>query len=457
MSQTAFILIVTADAERGQRLREALRERHGHSTNLVESLDDAAASIRAKAPDVVVADDVVSGESSLTVLGSLLEGVARDATLVILANSDDSPRATELAPRVGVESLVLPGETEFGKLAARIAEAAGKAVVRRESRLLKESIEGQQIEPFEGIIGVSPAIRKIIERIKKAARNKLTVLILGETGTGKELIAEAIHKHSDRARRPFKPLNCAGLNENLLESELFGHVKGAFTGAVSDKKGYFVAADGGTLFLDEIGDMPLAMQAKLLRALDRREITPVGSTEVRRVDVRVVAATNVDLARKVDEKAFREDLYFRLRQWVIDVPPLRERRQDIPLLAHHLLRRANLLHNVSIEGFSNEAMAALAKYHWPGNIRELVSVVEAASVEAGEGRIELEHLPEPLRGSRELLHPASAAMVGFTISQMERLMIERALQSTGGNREQAAKMLGIGTRTLYRKIKEYGL
>jgi transcriptional regulator with PAS, ATPase and Fis domain len=203
--------------------------------------------------------------------------------------------------------------------------------------------------------------------------------------------------------------------------------------------------------------MPLSLQAKLLRALERREITPVGSTDVRRVDVRVIAATNTDLQRNVEDRKFREDLYYRLNQWVIDVPPLRERREDIPILADYLRQRANQTHNAGCDGISSEAMGYLAKYYWPGNVRELANVIEALVVEAGGRQIEAEDLPEHIRGSREIVPASAAGMVGLTMAQVERLIIERTLQATGGNREQAAKILDIGTRTLYRKIKEYGL
>lgn len=450
MAQTAFVLVVTDDEAAGQRLRELLRERHGHVGSVVTSLAAALDSIRARAPDVVVARPRVGPDSTPGPLAELLDRSARDATLLVVGG-DELPTAR----RIKVAAVAATDDIEA--LAQAVSTAARKAVARREDRLLQESIAGQRVDAFEGIVGVSPAIRRIIERIKKAARNKLTVLILGETGTGKDLIAEAIHKHSDRASRPMKSVNCAGLNENLLESELFGHVRGAFTGAVSDRKGYFVAADGGTLFLDEVGDMPLNMQAKLLRALERREITPVGSTDVRRVDVRVIAATNADLHKLKEDGKFREDLYYRLNQWVIEVPPLRERRDDIPVLADHLRQRANRTHDTACPGISSEAMSYLTRYFWPGNVRELANVIEALVVEAENQQIEADHLPEHIRGSREIVPAAAAGMVGLTMAQVERMMIERTLQATAGNREQAARILGIGTRTLYRKIKEYGL
>ncbi|MGD8453518.1 MAG: sigma-54 dependent transcriptional regulator [Phycisphaerae bacterium] len=451
MGQTAFILIVTDKRAEAASLRDVLREQHGHSCNAVATLPEALASIRQRAPDTVVAGAEVAGQPTTAALIDLLDGLAPDAGLVSIGHVGPLPPARH----IDVEAV--PADLSAADLVQRVVRAADRAVARREDRLLKQTLDEHAYEAFEGIIGTTPQMTRIIERIKKAARNKLTVLILGETGTGKDLIAEAIHRQSDRARKPMKSVNCAGLNENLLESELFGHVKGAFTGAVSDRKGYFVAADGGTLFLDEIGDMPLPMQAKLLRVLERREVTPVGSTEVLRVDVRVIAATNADLFQRVEDREFREDLYYRLKQWVIDVPPLRERRQDIPILAMHFLRRANEAHGLSVPGISHEAMGLLAKHFWPGNVREIANLVESLAVEAENRRIEADDLPEAIRGSRDLVPVGGTGMVGLTMAQVERLMIEKTLLATGGNREQAAKMLDIGTRTLYRKIKEYGL
>jgi two-component system response regulator HydG len=449
MSQTAFILILTEDVERGERWGAALRDRYGHACNVVASIEEALHSVRARTPDVVVADLRGNGAAACSELAGLLDTLARDATLLAVGGGPAPPRR-----RVRFERLE---DDDEGGLLAAVSEAAGRAAARRADRLLREQIEEHREAAFEGIVGISPQIRRIVERIRKAARHKLTVLISGETGTGKELIAEAIHRQSDRSRRPYKALNCAGLNENLLESELFGHVRGAYTGAISDRKGFFQASDGGTLFLDEVGDMPLTMQAKLLRALDRREIIPVGSTDVIHVDVRVIAATNRSLADLVEKKQFREDLYYRLNALKIEVPPLRDRRQDIPLLAHHMVQKANREHGTSVPGISSQAMSYLARYYWPGNVRELENVVIGVACEVGDRQIEVDDLPESIRGSRDIVPVSAGGLVGLTMEQVERMMIERTLQATGGNREQAAKMLNIGTRTLYRKIKEYGL
>ncbi len=453
MAQTAFILILPSDEPKGQRLHDLLRERHGHSCRVVATLDDALNSIRARVPDVVVAVTPLDGQDTVEPLAKLLDSLAPDATLLALGNDGPPPA---LKPR-RIHYQPLENPTDDTELVSPIGAAASAAVARRDDRLLKQSVAAATIEAFEGIVGASPQMQKIVERIKKAARNKLTVLILGETGTGKDLIARAIHNHSDRVRKPFKSLNCAGLSETLIESELFGHLRGSFTGAIADRKGYFAAADGGTLFLDEIGDMPLRLQAKLLRVLELREFTPVGATDVQRADVRVIAATNQDIRKKVDEKEFREDLFYRLHQWVIEVPPLRERRQDIPLLAHHLLHQAAAEHDVDVRDISSEAMVLMAKYFWPGNVREMKNVIESVACEIENRQIEADDLPEQIRGSRDLVPASTGGLVGLTMEEVERLMIERTLQATGGNREAAAKMLDIGTRTLYRKIKEYGL
>ncbi len=453
MSHTAFILILPSVEAKGRRLHDMLREKHGHSCRLVRTLDEALQSIRTRRPDVVVAVTPIGGRETAAPIADLLDELAPDAALMALGNGGPPPA---LKPR-RIQYIPLSNPENDEDLVDPIGEAARNVVARREDRRLRESLAETEIEAFEGLVGSSPPMQRIIERIRKAARNKLTVLILGETGSGKDLIARAIHRQSDRARKPFKSLNCAGLSETLIESELFGHVRGSFTGAISDRKGYFAAAEGGSLFLDEIGDMPVRMQAKLLRVLELREYTPVGSTEVFKADVRVIAATNADLKKKVEDREFREDLFYRLNQWVIDVPPLRERREDIPLLAHYLLREANREHGLSVDGISSEAMILLTKYYWPGNVRELKNVIESVACEVESRRIEADDLPETVRGSRAIVPVSAGGLVGLTMDEVERLMIERTLQATGGNREQAARMLNIGTRTLYRKIKEYGL
>ncbi len=451
MAQTAFILILCNEESNGRILQDELRSRYGHSCRVATSLNDAIESIHERTPDVVVASHEIGATSVFEPLTSVLERLTGDASLLIIGKPDRG----RTSARIATEYLAEPRDVR--ELVDPIARAAERAAARKQDRLMRESLAQQGSEPIPGLVGASPAILRIAERIRKAGRNKLTVLIVGETGTGKELIARAIHEHSPRSRKAFLPLNCAGISETLIESTLFGHVRGAFTGADRDNPGYFVQADGGTLFLDEIGDMPMRMQPKLLRALQEREITPVGSTELRRVDVRVIAATNADLRQRIDAREFREDLLYRLNGYVIHVPPLRERRQDIPLLAMHALADARREHGIATPGISSEAMSLLTRHHWPGNVRELINVITAVATDVESRQIEADDLPDEIRGNNAIVPASLTSLDGLTMEQVERLMIERALQLSAGNREQAAKMLKIGTRTLYRKIREFDL
>jgi DNA-binding NtrC family response regulator len=317
---------------------------------------------------------------------------------------------------------------------------------------------------LEHIIGSSPPMRSLFEKIRLAAPTNSTVLIVGESGTGKELVARAIHQNSQRSQGPFVVVNCAAVAETLAESELFGHEKGAFTGAVSARKGFFEAAEGGTLFIDEIGDLPLPLQTKLLRALEQRVITRVGSTREIPVDVRIIAATNRDLQEMVRERTFREDLFFRLSVLRLAIPPLRERPADIPLLVAHFLERLSAEHRREVKSIAPEALDALEHYSWPGNVRELRNVLESTVVLNARGRIDLEDLPpQVLRGEAddEML-PAGADATERpegamrTLAAVEKQAIHDALRACGGNRTRAAQMLGIGLRTIQRKLKEYG-
>jgi two-component system response regulator HydG len=283
------------------------------------------------------------------------------------------------------------------------------------------------------------------------------VLITGESGTGKELIAGAIHRNSPRAKKAFKPLNCAGLSASILESELFGHIKGSFTGAERDRQGVFEYADGGTLFLDEIGDMPVDMQAKLLRVLESGEVVRVGDNDPRHVNVRLISATNHDLQKLIKESKFREDLYFRIRGAHIQLPSLRQRREDIPLLARHFIARYSKAMNKPVIGISEPAQLVLMQYHWPGNVRELLNVLQNMVVVASGEQLELGDVPAEIRAVGESEGDDLGSLAGLSLEQIEKQAIRNTLRMTAGNREQAAKLLNIGERTLYRKLKEYGL
>jgi DNA-binding NtrC family response regulator len=306
-----------------------------------------------------------------------------------------------------------------------------------------------------GIIGRSAAMQTLFERIERVAPADSTVLITGETGVGKELVARAVHSRSPRRAKPFLAVNCAALAEGVLESELFGHVRGAFTGALRDRAGVFEAASGGTLFLDEIGATTPALQSRLLRALQEREITRVGSTSVVKTDVRVVAATNRPLETLVAEGTMREDLYYRLAVFPLVVPPLRDRQSDIPLLVDYWLGRLReTLPNAKNLTCSSFALRVLRKYDWPGNVRQLFAALESAAISAGDARIEAQHLPDAVRGAEQ---SSTARYRSSGPAEDERQAIEDALAHAGGSLTRAAELLGMGRTTLWRKLRGYGV
>jgi Nif-specific regulatory protein len=328
---------------------------------------------------------------------------------------------------------------------------------RKENVYLKKREQSRR----EGaIIGESPPMRRLFEQLRKVVNTRVTVLIEGETGTGKELIASAVHYWSDRREKLFVAQNCAAMPENLLESELFGHKKGSFTGATDDKKGLFELADGGTLFLDEVGEMPLNLQAKLLRALQEGEIRPVGAPKTIRIDTRIVAATNRDLEKEVAEGRFREDLFYRLKVFPIRVPPLRERHEDIPLLAAHFLRKYCQEFARSISGFSQQAMEMLQAYKWPGNVRELENEVQRLVIQVDdESFVQPEHLSPKIRQVENILdrvHPTKGTLKEM-MEQVEKWVLLEALKEHGNNKSQTAKTLGITREGLHKKLKGFGI
>jgi two-component system response regulator HydG len=457
MSETAFVLIVESDVAQGEAIAEALT-RSKCACNVVDSGATAIESIRHRPPDVVVTGLELDGDvNGMDVLREA-KRVSRDTEVILIAHPGGEAPARE-APsgdddRHAYDCLTRPVDLDV--LKDKVARAARQALAAREARLLRQQVD--KAFEFCGIIGNSDAILREIKRLKKIARSKSTVLIVGETGTGKELFAQAIHQNSPRAGKPFKVLNCAAVSETLLESELFGHVKGAFTGAVVDRKGLIQAADAGTLFLDEIGDMPLQMQAKLLRTLETGEVLRVGTNDTLYFDVRFVAATNHDLSELMRAGRFREDLFYRLHaDGAIRIPPLRQRREDVPVLVQRFLEHANKEHGAAIEGASPEVMRKLVNYSWPGNVRELRNVVFRMCLEAEGPTLQTDDLPEALRGSTDIVPAGPPNLAGMTMADVEKLHIMNTLRMFGGNREKTAKALGIGARTLYRKLRDYGL
>jgi DNA-binding NtrC family response regulator len=307
---------------------------------------------------------------------------------------------------------------------------------------------------LETMIGQTAAMRRVFEKIRLVADTNSTVLVIGESGTGKELVARAIHSNSPRRNKPFLPINCAAIPETLIESELFGHEKGAFTGADARREGLFQAARGGTLFVDEIGEVQIGLQSKLLRAIENKKVMPVGSTREVDVDVRLVAATNRDLEKRVQEGQFREDLYYRLKVVVLQLPPLRERRDDIPLLVRYFIDELAKENNRPTKDIAAPVLEALKAYDWPGNVRELRNTLESIIVLCLRERIELDDLPPHISGAKTV---QSVIQPGMTMEEIEKEAIRRTLEQFGGHRAQTAASLGVSVRTLHRKIKQYGL
>lgn len=449
----AEILIVEDEVAHAEAINEGL-SRLGHHCAMVHDGETAVAKISAQPFDIIVTDLMLGGD--IDGMGVLQSAAKHSpAAKVILITAHSSVDTCRSALQQGAFDYI-EKPLDLDELRAVVSRAAEMTANRRTIRELRERLDEKF--GFENIIANSPKMVHILETVRRVAASDLPVLILGESGTGKDLLANAIHSNSSRSAQRLVPINCAGLSESLLEDELFGHLKGAYTGATSDRAGRFEHADGGTLFLDEVGDMPMAMQAKLLRVLENGEVFRVGSNEPIRVNVRLISATNTDLAKRVEQQKFREDLYFRVKGVTISVPPLRERRDDIPLLIDHFIRQANEKHGTKIKGVTAEARKILMAWPWPGNIRQLRSVVENMIVMAGGDRLTVDDLPDEIhRRPGELANAQLGQLAGISLEEAEKELIRNTLEMVSGNREQASKILGIGERTLYRKIKDYGL
>ncbi len=448
----AQVLIVDDEVEHAETMAEALR-RPGHVCTIVHSLAKAEEEIRHGAFDVVVTDLVMEHQTAGLEVLRLQRELQPDAATIMVTAHGDVPTAKAALQGGAYDFIEKPLDlVVFRNLVQRAAETV---LLRHQNERLRGEVDAAY--GFEGIIGDSAAMRKVIALVRQVAPSSIPVLITGESGTGKELIARAIHRHSKRRDRRYATFNAAGQSESLLEDQLFGHVRGAFTGADRDREGVFEYADGGTLFLDEIGDMPLSMQPKLLRVLEQGEIVRLGSNEPRKVDVRFLSATNRDLRAVAGEGRFREDLYFRLKGLEIHVPALRERREDIPLLVHHAIGVWSAELGRPRPGIGQPALMRLVSYHWPGNVRELMNLMHRVVVTCAGPTIELADIPEEIRAADGPDDAPLGSLAGVGLDKLEKEAIRQTLGMTGGNREQAAQLLGIGERTLYRKLKEYGL
>jgi two-component system response regulator AtoC len=446
-------VLVVDDEENLRLVLRTLLRRHGYEVETAASGEEALGMVDSFGPDVVLTDVRMPKMGGLDLLQTL-RAKGNDATVIVMSAYGNMDLAIE-AMKVGAYDYVQkPFKPDEVVLALRKAEE--REALRRENRALRDEIRKEH--RFEDILAKSARMQEIFRTIAKIADYKTTVLVTGESGVGKELVARAIHRRSSRRGGPFVAVNCGAIPENLLESELFGHKKGAFTDAVQDRRGLFEEANLGTLFLDEIGELPLSLQVKLLRVLEDERIRRLGDSRDVQVDVRIIAATHRDLTAETKAGRFREDLFYRLNVLHIHSPPLRDRREDIPLLIDHFLARNNARLGTAIRGLDTEARRLLYEYSWPGNVRELENTIERAMVLAEGEQIVASDLSERIREARDpvQLQLASGELsVKKTMRIIEELLIRRALQKTKGNRTRAAEVLEISHRALLYKIKDY--
>jgi two-component system response regulator HydG len=445
---TASLRVLVVDDDRA--VREALAralEKSGYRVVLAEDGQAGLDRLRQGGIHILLADLKMPKLSGQELLRAA-KAIAPDVEVILITGHGTVEDAVEAMKEGAYDFITKPFRRV--QLEKTVKKAAEKQALVLQNRVLQERLD--ELQGAGQIIGGSPAMRQTLDLVGQVAPSVATVLIQGESGTGKELIANAIHHGSPRRDRPFIKVNCAALPETLLESELFGYERGAFTGAVARKEGRFELADGGTLFMDEIGDLSPATQAKLLRVLQAGEFERLGGTRTLRADVRLVAATNAELATLVQERRFREDLFYRLNVITVRLPPLRERREDIPLLAQHFLRRFAAKNAKSIAGFTDEAVDVLQTYPWPGNVRELENVIERAVVLTRSSMISPADLPEAVVGSDQAARHLVIA-IGTPLGEVEDRLIEETLRYTRGDKTLAAKLLGIATRTIYRRMR----
>ena len=442
------ILVVDDDAPTREALVDLLSA-EGHRVDPAAEGGDGLRLLEQGEYDLVLTDLVVPGASGLEIMTRALE---RDPLqkVVLVTGYGSVETAVEAMQKGAFHYLTKPVKPL--ELRSIVARALEDRRLREDNQELQRRLD--EVEGTQGMIGASPVWTRIMQLVRRVAPTTSTVLITGESGTGKELIAAALHRLSNRARHPLIKVNCASLVESLLQSELFGHVKGAFTGAVATKKGRFERADGGTIFLDEIGEMTPETQARLLRVLQDGEVEPVGGESPIQVDVRVVAATNKNLHQAMQDGSFREDLYYRLNVVRLELPALRERPEDIPPLVNHFLQELRQRYGLEVTGLEPDAMRLLRSYSWPGNVRELKNCLEGAIVTCEGPRLRAEDLPREIRSDDEARR-GFRVPEGMTIEAMEREAIHQALERTDGNRAEAADQLGISLRTLQRKLKLY--
>ena len=453
-------LLVDNDSDHAEAMAETL-ERIGHECTIANSGTDAVHLINENSYDIVVTDLVMNDVDGMQVLSAARQSLS-DCEIIVVTGHASVPKAVEAMKEGAFNFLEKPISPK------RLQAVASKAVesVRLRQQNYELHVRLDEKFGFENLIYSSDSMKAVVGRLKRIAPTDAGILITGETGTGKDVIAQAIHQNSPRKKKPFVAINTAAVAEHLVESELFGHVKGAFTDAISDRVGKFEYANGGTLFLDEVGDMPMATQIKLLRVLEERKITRVGDNKPIDVNVRVLAATNKDLEKEIEAGRFRSDLYFRLKIVTVHLDPLNERRDDIIPLADHFRKLANKAHGKTCKSFSPDLARWMFEFDWKGNVRQLKNVVESLVVLDTDGVLDIDDLspdiaPESSPKGRQSTEAGSdlgnSSLIGKSLKEIERWAIENTLKLVNDNREETAKILGISERNLYRKIKDYEL
>ena len=473
MAESPLNILVVDDEENHADVIAASLGKLGAVCQIANSQTDALTKIKEHYFDVIITDLMLERPDGGIEILKAVKAETKETEVIVITANNSIEIAVEAMQLGAFNYLQKPLDI---KQLRTITERAGE---NSRLRWINRDLQARLDERFgfAGVLGNNTQMLAAVERLRRIAPTDATVLIQAETGTGKELFAQSIHQNSKRKSKPFVAVNCGAPSENTLESELFGHVKGAFTGADKDRVGMFEYADGGTLFLDEVGDMPMSMQKRLLRVIENGEITKLGSNDVIKVNVRILSATNCNLEASIKEGTFRQDLYYRLKVVTVRIPPLRERREDIPVLLDHFIRQFAKRYDKTIRGIAPSARKILLHFDWLGNVRQLRNVAESMVVVDYDGLIDVDDVPEELGGvvampsnaSRRSVYgtikrnpcEANASLlsdlIGNPMSEVERLFITETLRSTGGNREEAAKMLDIGERTLYRKIKEYGI
>ena len=449
-------ILIVDDEENFRHMLSVILIKEGYEVETASNGDVALQKVIASPFDQVLCDIRMPRMDGLEFLREMRKAGSEVITIMMSAYGtvDIAIEAMKLGAYDYISKPFKPDE-----IILTLRKAEEREQLRRENQLLRKEIAREY--SFENIVSKNEEMQKIFDVIKKVAQYRSTVLITGESGTGKELVARALHYNSERSQNPFIPVNCGAIPENLLESELFGHAKGAFTDAIRTKKGLFEEADGGTLFLDEIGELPGQLQVKLLRVLQDGEIRRIGEAKSIQIDVRIVAATVKDLQKEVNEGRFREDLFYRLNVLPIHIPPLRERKEDIPLLIQHFVGKYNQILNKNVADIDHSGLEALMNYKWYGNVRELENTVERAIVLSDKNYIDLENLPIEIQNFKEEPQPEAMPDEEYSIKKasksLEMSLIKKALRKTKGNHTHAARLLEISHRALLYKIKEYGI